>query len=113
VSAAISPIWRWRLPLHEYSGALCKWILGGHRRAAGPVAYGLQCLFEVYLDGRWFTFDARHNVPRIGRITVARGRDAADAALVTSFGPHTLTKFRVWTEEIDDAVSADLTRRTA
>ena len=69
--------------------------------------------FEVYLDGRWFTFDARHNVPRIGRITVARGRDAADAALVTSFGPHTLTKFRVWTEEIDDAVSADLTRRTA
>jgi transglutaminase-like putative cysteine protease len=38
--------------------------------------------FEVYLDGRWFTFDARHNVPRIGRITVARGRDAADIALV-------------------------------
>jgi transglutaminase-like putative cysteine protease len=69
--------------------------------------------FEVYLDGRWFTFDARHNVPRIGRITVARGRDAADIALATSFGPHTLSKFRVWTEEIDDAVLADLTRRTA
>jgi transglutaminase-like putative cysteine protease len=68
--------------------------------------------FEVYLDGRWFTFDARHNVPRIGRITVARGRDAADIALATSFGPHTLSKFRVWTEEIDDAVLADLTRRT-
>jgi hypothetical protein len=52
-------------------------------------------------------------VPRIGRITVARGRDAADIALATSFGPHTLSKFRVWTEEIDDAVLADLTRRTA
>ena len=69
--------------------------------------------FEVYLDRRWFTFDARHNVPRIGPIIVARGRDAADVALVTSFGPHTLSKFRVWTEEIDDAVLADLTRRTA
>ena len=56
--------------------------------------------FEAYIDGRWWIFDARHNVPRIGRITVARGRDAADVAMMTSFGPHTLEAFRVWTEEI-------------
>ena len=41
--------------------------------------------FEVYLGGRWFTFDARHNTPRIGRILMARGRDAADVALTTTF----------------------------
>ena len=46
--------------------------------------------FEAYLDGRWYTFDARHNVPRIGRILIAHGRDATDVAIVTSFGPHTL-----------------------
>ena len=48
--------------------------------------------FEVFLDGRWFTFDARHNMPRIGRITVARGRDATDIPLVTSFGPHIVSR---------------------
>ena len=42
--------------------------------------------FEVFLGGRWFTFDARHNTPRIGRILMARGRDAADVAITTSFG---------------------------
>ena len=46
--------------------------------------------FEVYLGGRWYTFDARHNEPRIGRILMARGRDATDVAIVTSFGPCTL-----------------------
>ena len=58
--------------------------------------------FEAYLDGRWYVFDARHNIPRIGRITVARGRDAADTAMVTSFGPHILDVFEVWTEVIQD-----------
>ena len=43
--------------------------------------------FEVYLGGRWYTFDARHNIPRIGRILMARGRDAADVAISTTFGP--------------------------
>ena len=46
--------------------------------------------FEAYLGGRWYTFDARHNTPRIGRILIAHGRDATDVAIVTSFGPHTL-----------------------
>jgi len=57
---------------------------------------------EVYLDGEWRTFDPRNNIPRIGRIVVARGRDAADIPLVNSFGPHNLDHFRVWTYEVDD-----------
>ena len=51
--------------------------------------------FEVYLDGRWHTFDARNNTPRVGRVIVGRGRDAVDVALLTSFGPLTLTGFEV------------------
>jgi len=69
--------------------------------------------FEAYLDGRWHTFDARHNARRTGRIVVARGRDAADVALVTSFGPHALTTFRVWTDEVDGGILDMLTRRSA
>ncbi len=55
---------------------------------------------EVYLGNRWYTVDARHTEPRIGRILQARGRDAVDVALTTSFGPSTLTSFRVWTDEL-------------
>ncbi len=56
---------------------------------------------EVFLGGEWFTFDPRNNMPRIGRIVVARGRDAADVPLINSFGPHVLKSFRVWTYEVD------------
>ena len=56
--------------------------------------------FEVFLDGRWLTFDARHNRPRIGRILIAYGRDAADVAISTSFGSSKLTRFKVVTEEL-------------
>lgn len=56
--------------------------------------------FEVYLGDRWHTFDARHNVPRIGRIVMARGRDASDCAITTTFGPHKLGSFKVWTDEV-------------
>src|SRR5918995_6982722 len=56
--------------------------------------------FEVYLGGRWYTFDARHNRPRIGRIVMARGRDATDVALSTAFGACTLAGFRVVTDEV-------------
>jgi transglutaminase-like putative cysteine protease len=55
---------------------------------------------EVYVGGRWATFDPRNNVPRIGRIIVARGRDAADVPLINSFGPHELKAFRVWTYDV-------------
>jgi transglutaminase-like putative cysteine protease len=59
--------------------------------------------FEVYLDGRWHTFDARNNTPRIGRVIVGRGRDAVDVALITSFGPLTLTGFEVTAEPLQPA----------
>ena len=60
--------------------------------------------FEVFLDGRWFTFDARHNQPRIGRIVMARGRDAADVAISTAFGIANLMRFEVVTLEEPAAV---------
>ena len=60
--------------------------------------------FEVYLGGRWYVFDARHNMPRIGRIGVSHGRDAMDVPLVTSFGRHELKTFKVWTDEVDARV---------
>ena len=56
--------------------------------------------FEVYLGNKWYTFDARHNHPRIGRIVMARGRDAADVAISTNFGPMTLARFTVVTDEV-------------
>lgn len=65
-----------------------------------PAPMDFSAWFEVYLGGRWHTFDARHNKPRVGRIVMARGRDAADAALTNAFGPNTLKTFRVWTDEV-------------
>jgi transglutaminase-like putative cysteine protease len=59
---------------------------------------------EVFLEGEWYTFDPRNNMPRIGRIVVARGRDAADIPLINSFGPHILKSFRVWTYQVDEPV---------
>jgi transglutaminase-like putative cysteine protease len=56
--------------------------------------------FEVFLGGRWYTFDARHNVPRVGRILMARGRDAADCAITTTFGGSKLVEFKIVTEEV-------------
>jgi transglutaminase-like putative cysteine protease len=56
--------------------------------------------FEAFLDGRWFAFDARHNHPRIGRVVIGRGRDAADVAISTAFGPTQLVRFQVVTEEV-------------
>jgi transglutaminase-like putative cysteine protease len=58
--------------------------------------------FEVYLDHQWYTFDARHNVPRVGRILMSRGRDAVDTALTTSFKQVNLVEFRVWTDEVPE-----------
>jgi transglutaminase-like putative cysteine protease len=56
--------------------------------------------FEAYLDGQWYTFDARNNMPRIGRVLIARGRDAADVAISSTFGPNTLKSFVVRTDEV-------------
>ena len=63
----------------------------------GPMDFS--AWFEVYLEDRWWTFDARHNVPRIGRVLMATGRDASDVAITTSFGEANLSHFSVVTEE--------------
>ena len=65
---------------------------------AGPMDFA--GWFEAYLGGRWYTFDPRNNTPRIGRVLMARGRDATDVALTTTFGPNTLASFKVWTDEV-------------
>jgi transglutaminase-like putative cysteine protease len=61
--------------------------------------------FEAYLGDRWYTFDPRNNTPRIGRVLMARGRDACDVALSTTFGPNVLEGFKVWTDEIAEAAA--------
>ena len=70
----------------------------GVPRAPEPMDFS--AWFEVFLGERWYTFDARHNVPRIGRILMARGRDATDVAISTSFGPCQLIGFKVLTDEV-------------
>jgi transglutaminase-like putative cysteine protease len=59
--------------------------------------------FEAYIGGAWYTFDARNNMPRIGRVLIARGRDAADVAISMTFGPNVLEGFRVWADEVKAA----------
>jgi len=64
----------------------------------GPMDFS--AWFEAFLDGHWYTFDPRNNTPRVGRVLIARGRDASDVAISTTFGPATLSGFRVWTDEV-------------
>ena len=94
------------LPMPQHSGP----YINGHLGDIGvPVVdpMDFSAWIEVFLDGSWWTFDPRNNMPRIGRIVVARGRDAADIPLINSFGPHVLKSFRVWTYEVSDpALSA-------
>ena len=61
--------------------------------------------FEAFLGDRWYTFDARNNTPRIGRVLIARGRDACDVALSSTFGPNTLEGFKVWTDVVDPSAT--------
>ena len=107
---------RWRVPrLHssgggvvslcQYSGALLQRLSRRHRRPARSSADGFNAWFEAFLGDRWFTFDARHNQPRIGRILISRGRDAADIAMITTLGSDRLTRFAVVTEEIKERAS--------
>ena len=56
--------------------------------------------FEAYLGGRWYTFDPRNNMPRIGRVLIGQGRDASDVPITHTFGPNTLVSFKVWTDEV-------------
>jgi transglutaminase-like putative cysteine protease len=63
----------------------------------------LAAWMEVYLGGEWYIFDPRNNVPRIGRVLIARGRDAADVAIATTFGPNMLESFKIWTDEVEES----------
>jgi transglutaminase-like putative cysteine protease len=78
----------------------CTGYLGDIGLPASPQPMDFAGWFEAHLGGQWYTFDARHNVPRIGRVLIARGRDAADVAIATSFGENTLARFQVLTDEI-------------
>jgi transglutaminase-like putative cysteine protease len=73
---------------------------------ASPAAMDFSAWFEVFLENRWWAFDARHNQPRIGRILMAVGFDAADVALTTSFGPAIMCGFSVVTDEVQSATVA-------
>jgi transglutaminase-like putative cysteine protease len=73
--------------------------------APGPMDFS--AWFEAYLGDRWWTFDARHNCPRIGRVLIATGRDAADVAITTSFGASELKRFSVIANESTDCGSVN------
>jgi transglutaminase-like putative cysteine protease len=78
----------------------CTGYLGDIGVPRDPAPMDFSGWFEAYLGGRWHTFDARHNTPRIGRVLIARGRDAADVAISMTFGPNTLKRFTVWADEV-------------
>lgn len=80
----------------------CTGYLGDIGVPRDPAPMDFSAWFEAYIGGRWYTFDARHNHPRIGRIVIARGRDAADVAISTAFGKAELVRFTVVTEEVVD-----------
>jgi len=80
----------------------CTGYLGDIGVPPDPAPMDFSAWFEVYLGDRWYTFDARHNHPRIGRILMGRGRDATDVAIVTSFGPCTMSGFKVITDEVKE-----------
>ena len=90
----------------------CTGYLGDVGVPRDPAPMDFSAWYEVFLDGRWFTFDARHNHPRIGRILIAKGRDAADVAISTIFGPAELVRFHVTTDELDHTDAAQGTRLT-
>jgi transglutaminase-like putative cysteine protease len=81
----------------------CNGYLGDIGIPPLPLPMDFNAWFEAYIGGRWVTFDARHNTPRIGRVVIARGRDATDVPMVNSFGPHFLSRFEVITEEVKEA----------
>ena len=94
------------------------WACGGSRgarRASAPrlaprpfEPNDFAAWIEVFLGGRWHTFDPRNNTPRIGRVLIARGRDACDVALSSTFGPNTLEGFKVWTDVVDESVTGTI-----
>jgi transglutaminase-like putative cysteine protease len=80
----------------------CTGYLGDIGVPPDPAPMDFSAWFEVFLGERWYALDARHNRPRIGRVVIARGRDAADVAISTAFGPAPLARFRVITEQVPE-----------
>ncbi len=78
----------------------CTGYLGDICVPAMPYPMDFSAWFEVYLGGQWYAFDARNNKPRVGRVLMARGRDAADVAITTTFGQNQLQLFKVWTDDV-------------
>ncbi|MFN9870558.1 MAG: transglutaminase-like domain-containing protein [Cyanobacteriota bacterium] len=89
----------------------CTGYLGYTGIPLGEAPVDFSAWFEAYLGDRWYVFDARHNTPRLGRVLIARGRDAADVPFLRTFGPHQLRGFHVLTESPamdNSSVSRDL-----
>jgi transglutaminase-like putative cysteine protease len=80
----------------------CTGYLGDIGVPLAPYPMDLSAWFEAFLGYQWYSFDARNNTPRIGRVLMARGRDAADVAMTTTFGDNQLQSFKVWTEEVQE-----------
>ena len=78
----------------------CTGYLGDIGVPPSPDPMDFSAWFEAYLGSRWYTFDPRNNIPRIGRILIAQGRDAADVPISNAFGANVLKRFKVWTEEV-------------
>ena len=78
----------------------CTGYLGDIGVPADPAPMDFSAWFEVYLGGAWHTFDPRNNKRLIGRILIARGRDAVDVPISNTFGPNTLVNFQVFTDEV-------------
>jgi transglutaminase-like putative cysteine protease len=86
----------------------CTGYLGDIEVPPDPAPMDFSAWFEAFLDGRWYAFDARHNQPRVGRILIARGRDAADVAISTTFGRAHLVRFSIVTQEVTDPTVCSL-----
>ncbi len=83
----------------------CTGYLGDIGVPIAPYPMDFSAWFEAFLGGQWYAFDARNNTPRIGRVLMARGRDAADVAMTTTFGVNQLQSFKVWTLDVTSAPS--------
>ncbi|MBK8538180.1 MAG: transglutaminase family protein [Candidatus Competibacteraceae bacterium] len=90
----------------------CTGYLGDVGVLSSPEPMDFSAWFEAYLGGRWYAFDPRNHTPRIGRVLMAYGHDAADVALLTSFGPSRLDRFTVWTDEVGEEALAPATSRS-
>lgn len=79
----------------------CTGYLGDIGVPYSPSPMDFSAWFEAYLDGQWYTFDPRHNQPRVAHLLIARGRDATDVPLSNVFGPNELKSFKVWTDKVE------------